>query len=263
MGAYVGALYAKKCDSLGVFRDSKIFAKKMSTKWRLILDLTYPVCSLFTGYAFNRLIFQSFKDIKIEDLWIEYFCVTTNITKYEEICHRKGLLWRFVRASMSLAGYLPPLCEKEGEDVNFLLDGGYLNNVPAKTMLKLDVDKVIAIDVGSITINDHCDYGDSLNGFKAFLEKFFGYRKYLSIDEIQYRLAYMSSENKMKELMEEKIILLRPEIDGYNTMAFNKFEEIVGCGYSYGKKIIKEWKEKGIFKEYMGSKSKFKRRYSI
>lgn len=46
--------------------------------------------------------------------------------------HRSGPLWAYVRASMSLAGYLPPLCDPQ--DGHLLLDGGYVNNLPADVM---------------------------------------------------------------------------------------------------------------------------------
>lgn len=39
-----------------------------------------------------------------------------------------GSLWRYVRASMSLSGYLPPLCDPK--DGHLLMDGGYINNLP-------------------------------------------------------------------------------------------------------------------------------------
>ena len=42
--------------------------------------------------------------------------------------HIIGSLWRYVRASMSLSGYMPPLCDPK--DGHFLLDGGYVNNLP-------------------------------------------------------------------------------------------------------------------------------------
>ena len=42
--------------------------------------------------------------------------------------HSSGSLWRYVRASMSLSGYLPPLCDPV--DGHLLLDGGYVNNLP-------------------------------------------------------------------------------------------------------------------------------------
>ena len=44
------------------------------------------------------------------------------------ICFFLGCLWRYIRASMSLSGYLPPLCDPK--DGHLLLDGGYVNNLP-------------------------------------------------------------------------------------------------------------------------------------
>lgn len=46
--------------------------------------------------------------------------------------HRSGPLWAYCRASMSLAGYLPPMCDPQ--DGHLLLDGGYVNNLPADVM---------------------------------------------------------------------------------------------------------------------------------
>lgn len=43
-----------------------------------------------------------------------------------------GSLWRYVRASMSLSGYLPPLCDPK--DGHLLMDGGYINNLPGENM---------------------------------------------------------------------------------------------------------------------------------
>lgn len=44
----------------------------------------------------------------------------------------EGSLWRYVRSSMSLAGYMPPLCD--AKDGHLLLDGGYVNNLPGKLL---------------------------------------------------------------------------------------------------------------------------------
>ena len=41
-----------------------------------------------------------------------------------------GSLWRYVRASMSLSGYLLPVCDPK--DGHLLLDGGYVNNLPGQ-----------------------------------------------------------------------------------------------------------------------------------
>lgn len=39
-----------------------------------------------------------------------------------------GCLWRYVRASMSIAGVFPPMCDYK--DGHLLVDGCYVNNVP-------------------------------------------------------------------------------------------------------------------------------------
>lgn len=56
------------------------------TKWFLqLLDLTYPITSMFSGREFNKTIRETFGDVSIEDLWIPYFTLTTDITAS---CHR-------------------------------------------------------------------------------------------------------------------------------------------------------------------------------
>ena len=48
---------------------------------------------------------------------------------------------------MSLAGYLPPLCDPV--DGHLLLDGGYVNNLPADIMHKRGAKHILAVDVGA------------------------------------------------------------------------------------------------------------------
>lgn len=59
---------------------------------------------------------------------IQNYIYQTYIQIASAISHNKGSLWRFVRASMSLSGYMPPLCDPK--DGHLLLDGGYVNNLP-------------------------------------------------------------------------------------------------------------------------------------
>ena len=53
---------------------------------------------------------------------------------------------------MSLAGYLPPLCDPD--DGHLLLDGGYVNNLPADVMRSMGARYVVAVDVGSVSDSD-------------------------------------------------------------------------------------------------------------
>ena len=76
---------------------------KMGQKWRLVLDLTYPYTSLMTGFSFNSTIEEQLGDVNIEDLWIPYFTVTTDISKSDMKIHDSGCLWRYVRSVSTTA----------------------------------------------------------------------------------------------------------------------------------------------------------------
>lgn len=78
---------------------------------------------------------------EIEDLWLPYFCVSTNLSNADVEVHQVGSLWKFVRASMTIVGMLPPVINN-GE---MLVDGGYLNNVPVDIMHSLGVRHVIVV----------------------------------------------------------------------------------------------------------------------
>ena len=88
--------------------------------------------ALCAGRAFNNLLRKTFGEKQIEDLWLPYFCITTDITDSKMRVHTSGSLWRYVRASMSLSGYMPPLCDPV--DGHLLLDGGYVNNLPGESL---------------------------------------------------------------------------------------------------------------------------------
>ena len=55
------------------------------------MDLTYPLVSLFSGSYFNWTLCETFgEELMIEDLWLPFFCCTTDITLSQERVHTKG-----------------------------------------------------------------------------------------------------------------------------------------------------------------------------
>ena len=63
----------------------------MTSYYKQITDLTYPVTSMFTGAAFNETIIETFGNMQIEDLWIPYFCITTDISDSKMRVHMNGI----------------------------------------------------------------------------------------------------------------------------------------------------------------------------
>ena len=78
---------------------------------------------------------------EIEDLWLPFFCVSTNLSKAQVQVHQLGSLWQFVRASMTIVGLIPPVIH----DNEMLVDGGYLNNQPVDVMHSLGVHNVLVV----------------------------------------------------------------------------------------------------------------------
>jgi len=240
MGALIGALYAERGDIVGTTQRARDACKKLSSIWRKVLDMTYPYTALFTGKTFNGEIESTFGDMQIEDLLLPYFCITTDISDSRMKVHQTGCLWRYVRASMSLSGYLPPMCDPL--DGHLLLDGGYVNNLPADVMRTLGVKSIIAVDVGSQNEVDLTNFGDSLSGWWMLWKKFNPFTSPVRIPDmagIQSRLAYVSCVQQLEEVKNSGFChYIRPPIDKFKTMQFGSYDEIHELGYHHGKAVF-------------------------
>lgn len=245
IGAFVGALYAWDADVVPMYGRAKKFGGRMASMWRFALDLTYPSASYTTGHEFNRGIFKTFGTAQIEDCWLEFYCNTTNLTYSRAQIHTSGYVWRYVRASMSLAGLVPPLCD-EG---SLLMDGGYLDNLTVRHMKSVGADIVFAVDVGAIDNDVPQDFGDSLSGVWAAINRWNPFSSYVNpptLSEIQARLAYVSSVDALERAkVTPGVRYLRPPVENYGTLDFGKFEEIYQVGYKYGKEYLSKLRESG------------------
>ncbi|XP_069783699.1 patatin-like phospholipase domain-containing protein 6 isoform X4 [Narcine bancroftii] len=238
IGSFIGALYAEERSAVRTKQRAREWATAMNSVFKTVLDLTYPITSMLSGSAFNTSIADVFEDKQIEDLWIPYFNVTTDITASAMRVHKDGSiwryvrasasyvpylpplcdpkdghllvdgcyvnnvpgsLWRYVRASMSLSGYLPPLCDPK--DGHLLMDGGYTNNLPADIAKTMGAKTVIAIDVGSRDETELCNYGDSLSGWWLLWKRLNPWAEKVKVPdmaEIQSRLAYVSCVRQLE-----------------------------------------------------------------
>ncbi|XP_032564217.1 patatin-like phospholipase domain-containing protein 7 isoform X1 [Chiroxiphia lanceolata] len=248
IGAFMSALYAEERSYNQMRIKARQWAMVMNSVFKTILDLTYPITSMFSGAAFNNSINNIFKDKQIEDLWIPYFTITTDITASAMRVHRDGSLWRYVRASMSLSGYMPPLCDPK--DGHLLMDGGYINNLPADVARSMGAKVVIAIDVGSRDETNLTNYGDCLSGWWLLWKRWNPLAekvKVLNMAEIQTRLAYVCCVRQLEMVKNSDYCeYIRPPIDRYGTLDFGKFDEICEVGYQHGKTVFNVWCRSGV-----------------
>ncbi|XP_028628611.1 patatin-like phospholipase domain-containing protein 7 isoform X2 [Grammomys surdaster] len=253
IGAFMGALFAEERSYSQIRIRAKQWAEDMTSMVKTILDLTYPITSMFSGTGFNGSISNIFKDRQIEDLWLPYFAITTDITASAMRVHTDGSLWRYVRASMSLSGYMPPLCDPK--DGHLLMDGGYINNLPADVARSMGAKVVIAIDVGSRDETDLTNYGDSLSGWWLLWKRWNPLAskvKVLNMAEIQTRLAYVCCVRQLEMVKSSDYCeYLRPPIDSYRTLDFGKFDEICEVGYQHGRTVFDIWVRSGVLEKML------------
>lgn len=246
IGAFIGALYARDSDVVPVYGRAKKFAGRMGSMWRFALDLTYPSASYTTGHEFNRGIFKALGDSQIEDFWLDFYCNTTNISKSRSEIHTSGYAWRYVRASMSLAGLIPPLCD-EG---SMLVDGGYVDNLTVAHMKSLGASTIFAVDVGSLDEDKPQQYGDSLSGLWSLLNRwnpFSAFPNPPTLSEIQARLAYVSSVDALERAKcIDGCLYMRPPIDPFGTLDFARFEEIYDVGYRFAVGFLARLRDRGL-----------------
>jgi len=118
IGALVGGLYAREGDLITSSARAKQFSGRMGNIWRLLSDVTYPIVAYTTvsspdsrdrhhadlvgqGHEFNRTIWKAFYDLHIEDMWLPFFCNTTNIITSRMQVHETGYAWRYIREHRS------------------------------------------------------------------------------------------------------------------------------------------------------------------
>jgi len=245
IGGFIGGLYAREGDLISSTARAKQFAGRMGNIWRILSDVTYPIVAYTTGHEFNRSLYKAFYDLHIEDMWLPYFCNTTNIMTSRMEIHETGYAWRFIRASMTLVGLLPPLCDNG----KILVDGGYIDNLPVQAMFSMGASTVFACDVGSIDDNSPRNFGDTISGWWLLINRwnpFSNARHVPAITEIQSRLAYVSSVNTLEDAKVAKgSLYIQMPVQEYGTLQFGKFEEISKKGYHAALDILERFEGEG------------------
>uniref|UniRef100_A0A0K2T720 Neuropathy target esterase sws n=1 Tax=Lepeophtheirus salmonis TaxID=72036 RepID=A0A0K2T720_LEPSM len=239
IGAFIGGLWCSSRDISSVAQKARTYFHRLATRFLLpLLDITYPYTSILSGSYFNYTLMETFdEDLYIEDLWLPFFCVTTDITCSQERVHTKGIFWKYCRASMSYAWLLPPICDPE--DGHLLMDGCYVNNVPGDIMARQQCKYILAIDVATLDDRNLYNYGDSLSGWWVLWKKINPFSRSVKIpdqSEIQLRLAFCSHYKNLEELKSNpNYEYIQPPVDRYLPGNFNMFDDILEVGYHHGK----------------------------
>jgi NTE family protein len=199
-------------------------------------DYTLPVFSLVTGRKVSTLLHREFGDVTIEDLPLPYFCVSSNLTTGQSNVHRRGTLWRWLRASVAIPGVLPPVMNN-GE---VLVDGGTMNNLPVDAMRELGRGPIIGCDVGGA----RAFTGDAQDidvpspwDLVGWLRKRHGRP---NIFRILWRAGMVNSAATSSAHREKTDLLLQPPLAQVDMLNWQHFDRAIALGYEYTTRRLAE-----------------------
>jgi NTE family protein len=202
-------------------------------------DYTLPFVSLVSGRKVSRLLRHEFGSTAIEDLPLPFFCVSSNLTSGRLAVHRRGELWRWLRASVAIPGVLPPVIH-QGE---LFVDGASINNLPIEVMREAGLGQVIGVDVGAdrAFMTDDVD-SDAPPLWRTL--KWFRARKHrVNILQILWRAGTINSAGQRAARHDLSDLLLQPPLEQIDLLNWRDFDRAVAVGYDYAKARVQAWQE--------------------
>ncbi len=187
-------------------------------------DIALPLLAMTRGAKVRERLYEHFGDLDISDLWLPFFCVSSNLTTGAYQLHRRGPLRRALRASISLPGVMPPV---EMDD-NVLVDGAVMKNFPADIMRTFHLGPIVGVDVTrgrSITADDV----RATSIWRWILSG--DWRRGPPIVSLLMRAATVSSGRDLAAAREATDVLVLPSLEGVEIRNWRAFEPAVESGH--------------------------------
>ncbi len=205
-----------------------------------IKDITLPMVSLMTGGKLNKGLQKMYGDVQIEDLWVKYYSVSANLTRAQTEVHRRGPVWKSVRASMSIPGQIPPVVF----DGELHVDGGVLNNLPVDVMREVcdgiiianNVSPKVDLNVAGLSEVTHSGW----HYLKEVLNPFSKKMQMPGIFNTLMRSGMLSSIQAINVSKAMADIYMSPPIDNFQLLDFGASHEIEEVGYKYALDIMNQ-----------------------
>ena len=226
-GALVGGAFAR---SWSVDRVSRTIRRYMVGAGRPV-EPTLPLVALSSGARMTERLREVCGDLMVEDMWIDFACVSTNLTTRDRLIHRRGPAWRAIRASMSIPGLFPPVSH-EG---NLLVDGGVLDNLPVGVLHDRHPGmEAIALDVGVHRQLGGHDLPEStvVRGFEVLRQRVSRRAKRQDLAGIGSVLARLAELGGHDDDDEQAVMTVRPEVGHIAMLDFARFDELIEAGRS-------------------------------
>jgi len=209
---------------------------------RFLRSVTLPLVSLVSPRKLEESARQAYGETRIEDLWRDFFCVSCDLVSGEPVAHRRGSLWRAVRASTSLPGIVPPLPEGE----RLLVDGGVLDNLPHDTMHEICRGFTLVSDV-SAQRRLNVGYSEVPSAARILASWAMPGRTPIDVPTLSRviaRVCAIASVARRDAAVREASFAFVPPVQEYGLLDFDAVEPIAERAYEYAVRALADWPER-------------------
>ena len=221
MGAVIAAGLAMGWDNIELdrrIREAFVVSSPLS-------DIAFPLLAMTRGRRVDHRLELHFGETEISDLWRPFTCVSTDLTSGGPHVHRRGLLRRALRASLSLPGVLPPVVENG----HVLVDGALVRNLPVDIVSEQHDGLTIGVDVA---VSEGLRPDDLLlkpSGWRWLTSG--AWRKGPPIVSVLIRSATLPSFAAMAVRRDSRLMEIIPEVEGVELQDWDAYEPAVAAGY--------------------------------
>ena len=221
MGGIVGAGVAMGWDDAEL--DQRIRAAFVDSS--PLDDVAFPILAMTRGVKVSERLFEHFGEAEISDLWLPFVCLSANLTTGAYHLHKRGLVWKALRASVSLPGVMPPATD--GDDV--LVDGAVLKNYPADVMRAAQLGPIVGVDVTGDRNITADDVARPKSAWRWLLSG--QWRKGPPIVSLLMRAATVSTGRDLIAAREATDVLVQPQTGHIEIRDWSAYAPAVSAGY--------------------------------
>lgn len=207
-------------------RDLGFYEKMSGERYLLSLPISDKKVAIPPGLDYgqnvtqllNKLAIPSYQSKDFSDLDKPFLCVATDLLSGKEVVMDTGSIALAIRASMSVPSAFAPV--KYGN--YYLVDGGLLNNFPAKQVSNLGADYLIGVDISTPILEK-----DEIN----------------NLVDVLSQSIFLNGEDTYQQNRKRIDFLLEPEIDPFTAISFNRADSLIQRGEQMARKMLPELKD--------------------
>ena len=237
-GSIIAAQYAMGLSAREILEANKL-ASALAAKY--MRHPSIPIISLYSNKKFKKYLSDFFNDMKIENLWRNYFAISCDLSLKKLHAHDRGLLHEAVYASNAIVPLIPPAVKKG----HLYVDGGYINTVPGDIFREHYHGIILGVDVAkedNFYVNP--EWINYPSNAEILWKRINPFAKKISVSgmvDLMLRAMSLGRNINIKNTQTLFDHYLVPPVDHIGFLDFSKINVLEEIGYEYAREQIESW----------------------